>query len=96
MGVGGLVVMLYPEPEKGGRGKKSERVAETATLFSATRLKQARAIFRYSVELAQSPSERARKGGKSGGRHHSKKASASLETKEAEKEFSDSLLSNAR
>jgi hypothetical protein len=32
--------MIYPEPEKGGRGKK--RVAETSILFSDKLLQQAR------------------------------------------------------
>jgi hypothetical protein len=46
--------MLYPEPPKGGRGKKSETVDETSTLFSAKRLQIARAVLHYFAELAQS------------------------------------------
>lgn len=38
--------ILYPEPEKGGRGKVKERVDETSTVFSAKRLQLARAILR--------------------------------------------------
>lgn len=45
---------IYPEPEKGGSGKKSERAAESASLFSATRLKQARSVLRHSRDLAES------------------------------------------
>jgi hypothetical protein len=33
--------MIYPEPEKGGRGHKNERVEEASTLFSAKRLQEA-------------------------------------------------------
>ena len=45
---------LYPEPEKGGRGKR----AETKTMakrhgFSADRLSDARAVLRHSPELAK-------------------------------------------
>ena len=46
------MAMLYPEPEKGGRGKKSERVAETTT-FSLSRLTQARAVLRFSRPMAE-------------------------------------------
>jgi hypothetical protein len=42
---------LYPEPEKGGRGKKGK--ASETDGFSSTRLKQARAVYRYSLELAE-------------------------------------------
>jgi hypothetical protein len=44
---------LYPEPEKGGRGKKSGAIksAETAG-FSSRRLNEARAVLAYSRELA--------------------------------------------
>ena len=45
------LALLYPEAEKGGRGKKKERVDETST-FSAKRLQQARAILAHSRELA--------------------------------------------
>lgn len=48
------MAMMYPEAEKGGRGKKS---AATNSLlnggFSRQRLDQARSIFRYSPELAR-------------------------------------------
>jgi ParB/Sulfiredoxin domain len=43
--------LLYPEPEKGGRGKKSANSKETLG-FSAMRLSQARAVLAYSRELA--------------------------------------------
>ncbi len=48
------LAFLYPEPEKGGRGKKSEAInsAESAG-FSARRLNEARSILRYSRELAE-------------------------------------------
>jgi hypothetical protein len=48
------LAMIYPEPEKGGRGKKKERVEETSTLFSAKRLSQARAVLLHSRSLAES------------------------------------------
>src|SRR5712692_6401115 len=43
-----LLAMLYPEPEKGGRGKKSEAIksAESAG-FSSRRLNVAREIVRH-------------------------------------------------
>jgi hypothetical protein len=47
------LAMIYPDPEKGGRGNKKERVAESAALFSATRLKQARSVLRHSAKLAE-------------------------------------------
>ena len=43
------LAMIYPGPEKGGRGHRSERAAETATV-SATRLRQARLVLRYGEE----------------------------------------------
>lgn len=48
------LAMIYPEPEKGGRGKKSEagKVLENSG-FSRQLLDQARTILRYSVELAE-------------------------------------------
>jgi hypothetical protein len=48
-----LVARMYPEPEKGGRGKKSEAIksAESAG-FGATRVKQARTVLRHSESLA--------------------------------------------
>jgi hypothetical protein len=45
------LAMIYPEPEKGGRGRKKERVEETTT-FSEKRLQQARAVLRHSRALA--------------------------------------------
>lgn len=43
--------MVYPEPEKGGRGKKiNSSVSEG---FSAARLSQARTVLKYSEELAR-------------------------------------------
>jgi hypothetical protein len=48
------LAMIYPNPEKGGRGKKKERVEETSTLFSAKRLSQARAVLLHSRSLAES------------------------------------------
>jgi hypothetical protein len=39
------VAMIYPDPEKGGRGKK-KTVEATSTLFSAKRLQMARAVLR--------------------------------------------------
>jgi len=46
------LAMIYPEAEKGGRGKKSERAAETVG-FSATRLRQARSVLRFSRPMAE-------------------------------------------
>ena len=48
------LAFLYPEPEKGGRGKKSEagEPAETAG-FSTRRLNEAREVVRYSRALAE-------------------------------------------
>jgi hypothetical protein len=45
------VALVYPDGGKGGRGKKGNP-AETAG-FSATRLKQARAVLAHSLDLAQ-------------------------------------------
>jgi len=47
------LAVIYPEPEKGGRGKRSENSKETLG-FSTMRLSQARAILRHSREMAQS------------------------------------------
>lgn len=44
------VAMLYPEPEKGGRGKKSKVTLE----FSSQLLSQARAVLVHSRPLAES------------------------------------------
>ena len=48
------VAMLYPEPEKGGRGKKGNgtKAAETAG-FSYRRLAEARSVLRHSRALAE-------------------------------------------
>jgi hypothetical protein len=48
------LAMIYPEPEKGGRGKKSQALncAESSG-FSGRLLEQARTILRHSQELAQ-------------------------------------------
>ena len=49
------LAMIYPEPEKGGRGKKSEaRNLEETSKFSYRRLNQARSVRRHSLDLAQS------------------------------------------
>ena len=42
--------MIYPEPEKGGRGKKT--TIETSG-FSRQRLQQASAVLRHSQKLAE-------------------------------------------
>jgi hypothetical protein len=49
------LAMMYPEPEKGGRGKNTEarKAAETAG-FSSRRLAEARAVLRHSRDLAES------------------------------------------
>ncbi len=48
------LAMIYPEPEKGGRGKNvAARKAVESTGFSMERLKHARAILRHSRELAK-------------------------------------------
>ncbi len=41
------LAMIYPEPEKGGRGKTKERVEETSAVFSQKRLAQARLVLRH-------------------------------------------------
>jgi len=46
------LAFLYPEPEKGGRGKKAQNDKETLG-FSRMRLSQARAVLRHSRELAE-------------------------------------------
>jgi hypothetical protein len=50
-----LLAMLYPEPEKGGKGKNvaARKAAESAG-FGATRLRQARSVLRHSRPLAES------------------------------------------
>jgi len=48
------LTMIYPEPEKGGRGKKKERVEETSTVFSAERLQEARSVLQDARDLAES------------------------------------------
>jgi hypothetical protein len=48
------LAMTYPEPEKGGRGNKKQRVEETSAVFSAKRLAQARSVLRHSRDLAES------------------------------------------
>jgi hypothetical protein len=45
--------MVYPEPEKGGRGKQ-KTVEDSSTLFSAKRLQQARSILHHSRSQADS------------------------------------------
>jgi ParB-like chromosome segregation protein Spo0J len=46
------MAMIYPAPEKGGRGKK-KTMDETSTLFSPKRLQLARTVLAYSSDLAQ-------------------------------------------
>jgi ParB-like nuclease domain len=46
------VAMIYPVPEKGGRGKK-KTMDETSTLFSPKRLQLARTVLAQSPDLAQ-------------------------------------------
>jgi hypothetical protein len=49
------LAMMYPEPEKGGRGKKSAALNSTVSVgFSATRLNLARGILHHSRSLAES------------------------------------------
>ena len=49
------LAMLYPEPEKGGRGKKRQATNSLVSSgFSQQRLSQARAVLHYSRELAES------------------------------------------
>ena len=48
------LAMMYPEPEKGGRGKKSEaKTSQKLGGFSAARLDQARAVLRWSRTKAE-------------------------------------------
>jgi ParB-like chromosome segregation protein Spo0J len=47
-----LTAMLFPEPEKGGRGKKAENSKESLG-FSVMRLSQARAVLQHSEALAK-------------------------------------------
>jgi len=44
------LAMIYPDPEKGGRGKKAKNFSETEG-FSAARLSQARSVLRNSRPL---------------------------------------------
>jgi ParB-like chromosome segregation protein Spo0J len=46
------LAMIYPMPEKGGRGKK-KTMDETSTLFSPKRLQLARTVLAHSPDLAQ-------------------------------------------
>lgn len=46
------LAFLYPDPEKGGRGKKSRNSPETGG-FSLQRLSDARSVLRHSRELAE-------------------------------------------
>ena len=47
------LAMIYPEPERGGRGNEKERVEEISTPFSAKRLQQARKVLHHSRALAE-------------------------------------------
>ena len=49
------LAMIYPEPEKGGKGKHSKALETKG--FSSARLSQARAVLRYSLELAEAVSD---------------------------------------
>jgi hypothetical protein len=51
------LAILYPEPEKGGRGKKSANTKESLG-FTTQRLSEARSILEYSRELALAIRER--------------------------------------
>jgi hypothetical protein len=51
------LAMIYTEPEKGGRGKVRQNGTENLR-FSKQRLSQARAVLRYSPELAKLKSEK--------------------------------------
>lgn len=46
------LAMIYPEREKGGRGRKAQNSSETEG-FSAARLSQARTVLRHSRALAE-------------------------------------------
>jgi hypothetical protein len=49
------MALMYPDPEKGGRGKNQEaRKAVVSTGFSPERLKQARAVLHHPRSLAES------------------------------------------
>jgi hypothetical protein len=68
------LALMFPESEKGGRGKKSDAVkAIETTGFSRSRLDQARTILRHSIDLAHSVRD--------GGRHFDE---ALAEVKDAE------------
>jgi hypothetical protein len=46
------LAFLYPDPEKGGRGKKTQATNSVETMgFSRSRLDQARAVLRHSREF---------------------------------------------
>jgi hypothetical protein len=48
-----ITAILFPDAEKGGRGKKSEaRNSSETGGFSQTRLKQARSVLHHSRDLA--------------------------------------------
>ena len=53
------VAILYPEPDKAGRGNKGK--ASETDGFSQSRLKAARAVLRHSTDLALSVRGGARK-----------------------------------
>ena len=44
------MAFAYPEPEKGGRGKK--KTVEISSTFSSKRLQQARQVLHHSRDLA--------------------------------------------
>jgi ParB-like chromosome segregation protein Spo0J len=49
------LAMIYPEPEKGGRGKKSDALNSAVSAgFSSRRLNAARSVLRHSRDLAES------------------------------------------
>jgi hypothetical protein len=53
------LALLYPEPEKGGRGKKGN--PEQTSEFSGKRLQQARSVLAFSRELALAVRDGSRK-----------------------------------
>lgn len=56
------IALLYPEPEKGGRGKNmSARKAQISGGFSSERLRQARTVLRHSLDLAYAVRDGVRK-----------------------------------
>jgi hypothetical protein len=47
--------MIYPEPEKGGRGKKSKALNSAVSAgFSSRRVNEARSVLHHSRDLADS------------------------------------------